>query len=101
MTTEVSPYRRPKEEGPAPGQYDRHLTGFGEDVTMNIGMGSKYKFKPDQNPPPGLYNPESPIDSTKPKSRSVHITKETHPERRPKESSPAQGQYDSPLKPFS
>ncbi len=44
---ETSPYRRPKETSPDPGQYDAHLTKFGSDVKRNIGMGSKYEFKPD------------------------------------------------------
>ena len=42
-----SPYRRPKENSPGPGHHDGHLTAFGADVTRNIGMGSKYEFKPD------------------------------------------------------
>lgn len=53
---DTSPYRRPKESSPAPGHYDAHLTSFGSDVKANIGMGSKYEFKPDKNPPPGAYN---------------------------------------------
>ena len=53
---ETSPYRRPKESSPEPGQYDAHLTKFGSDVKANIGMGSKYEFKPDQNPPVGGYD---------------------------------------------
>lgn len=38
---------RKPEQIPAPGQYDAHLTSFASDVKGNIGMGSKYKFKPD------------------------------------------------------
>jgi len=52
---ETSPYRRPKENNPGPGHHDGHLTSFGADVTRNIGMGSKYEFKPDSNPPVGAY----------------------------------------------
>lgn len=50
---ETSPYRRPKEKSPGPGEHDAHLTPFGADVKSNIGMGSKYEFKPDKNPAPG------------------------------------------------
>ena len=28
-------------------------------------MGSKYEFKPDKNPPPGLYNPEHTMTKSK------------------------------------
>ena len=50
---EVYPYRRPKERSPDPGIYDGHLSIFGADVSANIGMGSKYIFKPDSNPAVG------------------------------------------------
>ena len=50
---ETSPYRRPMENSPGPGAHDGHLTPFGSDVKSNIGMGSKYLFKPDSNPAVG------------------------------------------------
>ena len=56
---EVSPYRRPKERSPDPGQYDRHLTKFGSGLRSNATMGSKYEFKPDRNPPVGGYDIDS------------------------------------------
>jgi len=43
----TSLYRRPDENLPGAGHYDGHLTPFGADVKSNIGMGSKYVFKPD------------------------------------------------------
>ena len=43
----ISSYRRPIENNPGAGHYDGHLTAFGADVNTNIGMGSKYIFKPD------------------------------------------------------
>ena len=52
---EVSPYRRPKEVSPDPGQYDNHLTPFGADLNTTASMGSKYKFKPKEGPAPGQY----------------------------------------------
>ena len=52
-------YRRPKHENPDPGRYDGHLTPFAADIKTNVGMGSKYIFKPDKNPAPGTYNIQS------------------------------------------
>lgn len=52
----VSTYRRPDENLPEPGTYTGHLTKFGANVKSNINFGSKYKFKPDTNPPPGAYD---------------------------------------------
>ena len=101
MTTEVSPERRPKETSPEPGQYEKHLKAFGEDVTAAVDFGYKYKFVPSPNPPPGYYNPDRAASVTKPRSRMAHLTKETSPYRRPKESSPDPGQYDGHLRPFS
>ena len=37
---ETSPYRRPKENSPGPGEHDGHLTSIGESIKTNIGMGS-------------------------------------------------------------
>jgi len=55
---EVSPYRRPKEQPPDPGQYDAHLTKFGSGMRSTASMGEKHKFKPDNNPPVGGYDIE-------------------------------------------
>lgn len=32
---------------------------FGSDIKTKINFGSKYKFKPDQNPAPGQYDTDS------------------------------------------
>lgn len=37
------------------GQYDPHKP-FGS-LPQRMTIGGKYKFKPDSNPPPGLYDP--------------------------------------------
>ena len=42
----TSPYRRPKENNPEPGQYDRHLTKFGSDG-QKFSIGLPHKWKPD------------------------------------------------------
>jgi len=74
---DVYPYRRPKETSPDPGIYDGHLSIFGADVTRRIDMGSKYIFKPDQNPAPGQYNTDSGLNMSKSKSSSAIIREET------------------------
>ena len=100
IRTEVYSYRRPKEENPGPGNYDKHLTKFGADVTANIGMGSKYEFKPDKNPAVGSYNIDSGHNMSKASIRSAHIREETSPYRRPKDNNPGAGHYDGHLDKF-
>ena len=99
---ETSPYRRPKQQNPDPGLYDGHLTAFGADIKTNIGMGSKYEFKPDKNPPVGAYDPNSgyAMSSTSKRARSAHIRGEVHSFRRPKEQNPDPGHYDGHLTSF-
>ena len=97
---EVSPYRRPKEQSPDPGQYDSHLKPFGSELKHSASMGSKYVFKPDSNPPVGAYNIDSAKELVSSRSQAAVIKEEVSPYRRPKEQSPDPGQYDSHLKPF-
>jgi hypothetical protein len=96
---ETSPYRRPKENNPGAGHYDGHLTAFGADIKTNIGMGSKYEFKPDSNPPVGGYDPSTGLAmiSTSKRSRSALIREDVHSFRRPKEENPGPGNYDKHL----
>lgn len=61
-------FRIPPEMSPAPGEYDRHLKPFGSDVPYKIDFGSPYKFTPNENPPPGLYDVENATNYTRPKS---------------------------------
>lgn len=49
-----------KEEGPAPGQYDGHLTPFGHN-TKPLTMAGPYVFTPNKNPAPGQYDPNSSV----------------------------------------
>ena len=56
----------------------------------------KYEFKPDSNPPPGLYDPDP--NAIKPSSSKAYI-KEDQARKAPKESNPDAGQYE-PHKPF-
>lgn len=50
----VSPYRRPKDSDPDPGQYNASTHKDWEIKPMT--MGTKYKWKPDSNPPVGGYD---------------------------------------------
>jgi hypothetical protein len=68
---------------PDPGQYDAHLKPFGSDVKGNLGMGRKYVFKPDSNPPVGAYDPDTARELVSSKSQSALIREPTHPYRRP------------------
>lgn len=93
-------YTRPKEDAPAPGQYDKHLTPFAADVKTNITFGSKYQFKPDSNPAPGSYDVESSYRMVKARSPDVRIREPLIAEKRQKERGPDPGQYDAHLTPF-
>ena len=53
---ETSPYRRPKDSSPEPGQYDDRYYKFGYDIKPKIDMGSKYKWQPKEGPAPGQYD---------------------------------------------
>jgi len=97
---ETSPYRRPKENLPGPGHHDGHLDRFGSKVHHKMDFGNKYVFKPDRNPPPGAYDPESGHNMSKAKSRAAHINRETSPYRRPDENLPGAGHYDGHLSAF-
>ena len=60
-----------------------HLTPFGGDIKTRIGMGSKYVFKPDSNPPVGGYNTDRAFNSISPSKRSAIIREPTSTYRRP------------------
>ena len=63
-------------------------------------MGSKYRWAPDSNPPPGAYDINHGEKLTKPKSLTTSIS--NGPERLKKKvkEGPAPGQYDQHIKPF-
>ena len=48
-----------KEKKGNPEAGTSHLTPFGGDIKSKIGMGSKYVFKPDSNPPVGGYDTDT------------------------------------------
>ena len=48
----------PQQENPPCGNYEISKT-FGSDLKdKKMSIGGKYKWKPDSNPPPGIYNPD-------------------------------------------
>lgn len=61
---------------PGPGQYDGHIIPFGQDIKNNMTWQGKYEFKPDSNPPPGLYEPERAANVTLPGSSKKSFGKE-------------------------
>ena len=97
---EVSPYRRPKENPPPIGLYDKHLTPFGSDCKTKITMGNKYVFKPlnGSNPGPGVYEVENSIASLKYKAPSAVIREDSVKYRRPVEPTPEP--YDNDIMTF-
>ena len=96
----TSKYKKPVEHSPDPGQYDSHLTPFGQ-LPNNIGMGSKYKFKPlNESAGPGAYFNERSFSATMPESRSVIIREQVMKYKKPKENLPDPGSYDKHLTPF-
>lgn len=46
---------------------------FGSDIKTKIDFGRKYEFKPNQNPPPGLYNVDDADRLVKPKGYEAYI----------------------------
>ena len=55
-----------------PGATD-YTKPFGSDVHHKMHFGGKYIFKPDSNPPVGLYEPDQALGQTKPKIKSAII----------------------------
>ena len=100
INEEKHSYRRPKDESPDPGFYDRHLTSLGADINHKMDFGNKYVTKANNNPAPGQYNIDSGHNMSKASSKSVIIREETSPYRRPQENTPGPGQHDGHLKAF-
>jgi len=63
----------PMKEVPDAGLYENNLKTFGSDVKTKVNFGNKYKTKYDNNPPPGIYDPDRAMNSTLPKTRSTVI----------------------------
>ena len=63
----------PMKEVPDAGLYENNLRTFGSDVKTKVTFGSKYKTKYNNNPPPGIYDPDKSLNTTLPKTRSTII----------------------------
>ena len=79
-----------------PGAHDPHKK-FGAEL-KKITIGGKYKWKPDGNPPPGLYDVESSMNMTKPKltySRRLDHdqSKRSDFTKQPMQENPSAGNY--------
>jgi hypothetical protein len=77
MKAPTSPYRRPKEKGPEPGSYDKHLIPFGGD-TKRFTIGQKQPDVYDRNPGVGTYSPERSETMTKSRIQSATIREPTN-----------------------
>lgn len=70
---------------------------FGADVTTKVNFGSKYKFKPDSNPPVGAYEVEKADKLIRNKSRDTIIREPVLKEKRKKDASPDPGAYQADI----
>jgi len=85
-------YKKPKEILPDGGEYEPDR-GFGNQSPQKMTLGSKYKWKPNDNPPPGLYDVDSAQNQVKSRS-SAFKYKEPQALVRPKEQLPDAGEYE-------
>ena len=65
-----------------------------------MNFGSKYKFKPDSNPPPGFYDPSDSVTKSAAPKHSVTKESKGDPYKNSK-NDPGPGHYDGHLIPFS
>ena len=56
--------------GPGATEYSKP---FGSDIHHKMHFGGKYKWKPSDTPPPGLYEADKAQDAIKPKAPSAKI----------------------------
>lgn len=87
-------------DNPSGGEYDKHKPFGASNNKMTFG--GKYKWKPDSNPPPGLYDPN--IKAVIGHSSSVLLspdkTKRVDFTATPMKEMPDAGLYDKHIKPF-
>ena len=66
-----------REKNPEAGMYEPHKL-FGTDLP-NIDFGNKYEFQPDQNPPPGCYDPRDTVTKEGLRSAIIPYEKKKDP----------------------
>jgi len=63
----------PNRDNPSAGNYEPHKS-IGKSNGNRMTLGGKYKFKANNNPPPGLYNADRSLNYTKPRIQSAAIS---------------------------
>ena len=63
----------PTRDNPEGGIYSDHIKPFGSGLKNTMNKKGKYEFKPNNNPPPGLYDIDSAQKLIKPKTTCVII----------------------------
>ena len=92
-STLVSP-RKKKDISPGPGHYDSYLRQFG-DLPQSMTIQGKHSFRPNQNPPPGLYDPTRGLEMTKPRNPSYSQSNARRGQKQVRfADSPDAGQYN-------
>ena len=87
---------RPDQPSVGPGTYNPHKQ-FGHN-DRQFTMGKPYEFKPDKNPPPGLYDLEKAWNQVTPRTAAPIVRKEVGRNKK-MEVTPDAGQYE-PMRPF-
>lgn len=65
----------PKKQDPGPANY-QELKAFGSDKKQNFTFGGKYKWKANNNPPPGSYQTDRSLAVTKPRVSTMVMREE-------------------------
>jgi len=69
------------------------INTFGKDIKNKLNFGSKYEFKPNNNPAPGSYDVDAADKVTKATTRGATIKEPSNLYRRPAENQPDPGSY--------
>lgn len=89
------------QENPSAGNYQK-IKKFGSDVKNRINFGSKYSWKPDSNPPPGLYDTDKSLNHTKPRISTAKLLDKSRRSdftKMPQRENPSSGTYNT-ARPF-
>ena len=67
---EIQRIKEAAHQGPGATEY---LTPFGSEVKNKTDFGTKYKFVPNSNPPPGLYDTETGMNMVHPRTKFMAV----------------------------